>query len=105
MYIELYRLTFMDLENRWDKAVQRKPREGETAEDVAAGQREEDGDEVLQVEIELDLGWGARGDEAAAPAPVVQVIPTMFIEHPHVTSLTQILARRASTGRSPKCSR
>jgi hypothetical protein len=34
-YNELYRITFAELEKKWDQAVLRKPREGETIEQVA----------------------------------------------------------------------
>jgi hypothetical protein len=53
-YNELYKHTFSDLEKQWDTAVQRKPREGETAEQIAAeqqGQREEGG--FFDIEVEL----------------------------------------------------
>lgn len=37
-YNEIYRLTFGDLEKKWDQAVQRPPREGETVEVMGANQ-------------------------------------------------------------------
>ncbi|KAE8445849.1 hypothetical protein EG329_012772 [Mollisiaceae sp. DMI_Dod_QoI] len=46
-YNELYRQTFSSLEKEWDLAVQRKPREGETAEQIAA---------AAQAEVEEDNG-------------------------------------------------
>ena len=53
-YNELYKHTFSDLEKQWDTAVQRKPREGETAEQIAAEQ-EAQGDEGGFLDIEVEL--------------------------------------------------
>jgi len=49
-YRELYHHSFHKLEKEWDQAVQRPPREGETAEQVAQGQAAE-GDIDIEVEI------------------------------------------------------
>ncbi|KAJ8060973.1 hypothetical protein OCU04_010053 [Sclerotinia nivalis] len=51
-YNTLYHHMFYDLEKRWDLAVQRKPREGETAEQIALEQRR--GQEgFLNFEVEI----------------------------------------------------
>ncbi len=54
-YNELYKYTFADLEKQWDQAVQRKPREGETAEQVAENRNERagEGGGLLDIEIEI----------------------------------------------------
>ncbi|CZR61818.1 uncharacterized protein PAC_11715 [Phialocephala subalpina] len=68
LYNGLYRHTFADLEKQWDMAVQRKPREGETAEEIAAQaraeQREEDGvNAIFELEwIEEDEDNGFRDE-------------------------------------------
>ena len=74
-YNELYRHTFSDLEKKWDKAVQRKPREGETEEQVAAGQQEDqrEGQAILDFELEFIEVEEEREEPpppAARPAPV-----------------------------------
>lgn len=47
---------FSDLEKKWDLAVQRKPREGETAEQIAAEQRRGgEGDGFLALEMEMEI--------------------------------------------------
>ncbi|KAG0649788.1 Membrane-associated RING finger 5, partial [Hyphodiscus hymeniophilus] len=66
-YNELYKHTFSNLEKQWDTAVQRKPREGETPEQIAAeqqGLQEENG--FLDIEVEVV----ERGDDV--PEDVVQ---------------------------------
>ena len=81
-YNELYRHTFSELETQWDKAVQRKPREGETEEDVAAAQQEQqlEGQGVLDFELEfVEVGQerelppqqAAGAENANADAPAV----------------------------------
>jgi hypothetical protein len=54
-YIELYRSVFGELEKQWNQAAQRKPREGETAEDVAHAQadRQNEGNGILDIELEI----------------------------------------------------
>ncbi|KAH6678182.1 hypothetical protein B0J14DRAFT_582118 [Halenospora varia] len=62
-YNSLYKHTFGNLEKKWELAVQRKPREGETAEEIAQQQRdEEDGAifEVIVEEEEIPPGPGRR---------------------------------------------
>ncbi|KAM0136119.1 hypothetical protein ACHAP3_004741 [Botrytis cinerea] len=55
-YNTLYRHMFSDLEKKWDLAVQRKPREGETAEQIAAEQRRGgEGDGFLALEMEMEI--------------------------------------------------
>lgn len=53
-YNELYKYSFSELESQWDTAVQRKPREGETAEQIAAEQQGQ-GDERGFFDIEVEL--------------------------------------------------
>jgi hypothetical protein len=51
-YVELYKYTVGDLEKKWDRAVQRTPREGETAEQIAAAQEaEEEEHAIFELEI------------------------------------------------------
>ncbi|KAM0179615.1 hypothetical protein ACHAPF_002900 [Botrytis cinerea] len=55
-YNTLYHHMFSDLEKKWDLAVQRKPREGETAEQIAAEQRRGgEGDGFLALEMEMEI--------------------------------------------------
>src|SRR3954447_8147294 len=67
-YNDVYRRIFQDLEKKWDDAVRRKPREGETEEDVAAAAREDDDFFDLEVELREEF---IDGDPGAAPAPDV----------------------------------
>jgi hypothetical protein len=55
-YNELYKHTFTDLEKKWDLAVQRKPREGETQEQVEQEQNRADNDALFDLEVELRNG-------------------------------------------------
>lgn len=53
-YTEAYKYFFSDLEKKWNQAVQRQPREGETAEEVAAqaaAAREEQHELELGIEV------------------------------------------------------
>ncbi|TVY59538.1 E3 ubiquitin-protein ligase MARCH5, partial [Lachnellula suecica] len=50
-YCELYRLAFENLEKKWDLAVQRKPREGETAEQIARDDEAGEGNAVFELEF------------------------------------------------------
>jgi hypothetical protein len=50
-YTELYKHTFADLEKKWDLAVQRTPREGETAEQIAAQAADEEEHPIFELEI------------------------------------------------------
>jgi hypothetical protein len=49
--MELYKQTFADLEKKWDLAVQRTPREGETAEQIAAQAADEEEHAIFELEI------------------------------------------------------
>ena len=59
-YNELYKHTVGPLEKKWELAVQRKPREGETAEQIAAQAAEEEEGEVI---FELEFGHDHEEDE------------------------------------------
>src|SRR5580700_3076736 len=52
-YNELYRIAFAELEKKWDQAVLRRPREGETIEEVAQEQGERNGERGI---IGMPLG-------------------------------------------------
>ncbi|KAM3075996.1 hypothetical protein ACMFMF_005341 [Clarireedia jacksonii] len=53
-YNNIYRSLFSDLEKKWDLAVQRKPREGETVEQIAQQvQREEANNAFFDLEVEI----------------------------------------------------
>ncbi|TAQ83240.1 hypothetical protein B7494_g8436 [Chlorociboria aeruginascens] len=54
-YNETYRYAVGDLERKWEKAVQRKPREGETEEEVAqaAARAADNDDPIFNVEVEI----------------------------------------------------
>ncbi|RDL42158.1 uncharacterized protein BP5553_02137 [Venustampulla echinocandica] len=54
-YSELYRYAFADLEKKWDMAVQRKPREGETAEQIARNADNEEGRAIFELEIVQEI--------------------------------------------------
>ncbi|KAF8852842.1 hypothetical protein BDZ45DRAFT_694712 [Acephala macrosclerotiorum] len=62
LYNQLYRHTFSSLEKQWDMAVQRKPREGETAEQIAEQARREARDED-GVNAIFELEWIEEPDE------------------------------------------
>ncbi|KAH7304864.1 hypothetical protein BKA65DRAFT_470543 [Rhexocercosporidium sp. MPI-PUGE-AT-0058] len=49
-YNALYNYAFSDLEKQWDRAVQRRPREGETAEQIENQAAEDDGRAIFDVE-------------------------------------------------------
>jgi hypothetical protein len=51
IYNGLYKHTFGDLERKWDKALMRKPREGDTGEDAQEQQGERNG--ILDIEVEI----------------------------------------------------
>ncbi|KAK0104907.1 hypothetical protein ONS95_005171 [Cadophora gregata] len=68
-YNALYRHTFFDLEKKWDRAVQRRPREGETAEQIENQAAEDDGRAIFDVEWvheEVDIPAAPAADVAAA---------------------------------------
>jgi len=64
-YNEIYRFAFSDLEKKWDAAVQRRPREGETAEDIAEAQAGREGGGMFNLELE----FLAEDEEVDIPAP------------------------------------
>lgn len=70
VYNEVYKRSFADLEKKWDAAVLRKPREGETAADVAAEQRDE-GFQLGNIEVGIEMRevWagGEEGEEIPPP--------------------------------------
>lgn len=50
-YNEFYRYALADLERKWDLAVQRKPREGETAEQIRQQMEDDDDRAIFELEI------------------------------------------------------
>lgn len=55
-YIEGYKYFFKDLEKKWERAVQRSPREGETAEEIArAADAPDDDDDQHGIELGIEL--------------------------------------------------
>jgi hypothetical protein len=76
-YLSLYDKYVYPQEKKWELAVQRKPREGETTDDVArALQREDDEDNLLGIAVEID--YVEEADVADAPEgaePVAQPAP------------------------------
>ena len=68
-YNALYNHTFSDLEKKWDRAVQRRPREGETAEEIEHQAAEDDGRAIFDVE------WVHEEVDVAAPAAADGAIP------------------------------
>ena len=70
LYVEAYKYAFGDLEKKWDRAVLRTPREGETAEQIAAAQAaDEEEHAIFELEIvrEVEHQHGPR-----EPIPPVQ---------------------------------
>lgn len=61
-YNALYQHTFSDLEKKWDRAVQRRPRDGETAEQIENQAAEDDGRAIFDVE------WVHEEVDVPAPA-------------------------------------
>ncbi|KAG9234205.1 hypothetical protein BJ875DRAFT_376925 [Amylocarpus encephaloides] len=72
-YIEFYRYAFAAVEKKWDLAVMRKPREGETAEGIAQQAEDEDIFEIQIVEGDVG-GDNELPNENQAPGPL-QVNP------------------------------
>lgn len=68
-YNESYKYLFQELETQWDQAVQRKPREGETVEDVAREAAEAGGG---QMDIDIGIDIIAVEDDRAAFEEEVQ---------------------------------
>ena len=61
LYNNFYQYTFGDLERKWDQAVQRKPRDGETVEQIAEQQADQEDDnifgiEIVEEEVHMDAG-------------------------------------------------
>lgn len=65
-YVELYKYTFSDLEKKWDRAVQRTPREGETAEQIAAAQAADEEEHAI---FELEIIREVEDEGPALPNP------------------------------------
>merc|ERR1712225_233345 len=68
-YNALYNHTFSDLEKKWDRAVQRRPREGETAEEIEHQAAEDDGRAIFDVE------WVHEEVDVVAPAAADGAVP------------------------------
>lgn len=56
LYSNTYNYFFRDLEQSWDQAIQRKPRDSETAEEVAAQEAADRDNERHILEIGLEIG-------------------------------------------------
>lgn len=81
VYNSLYSRIFSSLEKKWDLAVQRQPREGETAEQIAADaanpqgaidaqNNNDDDDEEIEVVVDENVLFGIEievGDDVADP--------------------------------------
>lgn len=63
VYSRLYKYSLGSLEKQWDLAVQRKPREGETAEGIAAAALQAEEEEALVVDIQIGFGNAAADDD------------------------------------------
>lgn len=70
-YSEAHKYFFQDLEKKWNQAVQRQPREGETAEDVARAAEAREERHELEVGIELGPIEDDGTDEEDADIPDV----------------------------------
>lgn len=96
IYYEAFKYTFSDLEKKWDQAVQRKPREGETAEQVAAAaEREGDDGNVINIEIDIEMeGDEANPNEGDQPVPpqAVNALRENLIERLQQDNIPQIQA-------------
>jgi hypothetical protein len=71
-YNNVYRHTFAQLETKWDQAVQRKPREGETAEQIAQQRVREEEDNIFGIEI---VEEEIHRDEGGNVIPAEDVLP------------------------------
>lgn len=72
-YNEIYKYAFADLEKKWDMAVQRRPREGETAEQIAQAQDNRLAENgmiggMLDIEVEV-VEIEEREGNGAVPPP------------------------------------
>lgn len=63
-YNQLYRYTFHSLEVKWDMAVQRRPRIGETEEQIALEVQREVADGILEIRVAL-----AEGEDTGTTGP------------------------------------
>lgn len=70
------------MEKKWDQAVLRKPREGETIEQVAQEQNEHNGEGGVigmpigaDIELVVELGIGREEEENPAPQQLVEAQP------------------------------
>jgi hypothetical protein len=72
-YFKLYRYLFADLEKQWDQALLRKPREGETIDQLAQEQQERDRQE--REDVIMDLEFVVHGEEGHHVAPNVPQAP------------------------------
>ncbi|TVY14093.1 putative RING finger protein [Lachnellula arida] len=78
-YSNLYRYAFQDLEKKWDLAVQRAPREGETAEQIAedrlngGAEAEGLGNAIIEIEIGDDFLGNAQRPAAPQRVDAVQL--------------------------------
>ncbi|KAI9738985.1 MAG: hypothetical protein M1818_005299 [Claussenomyces sp. TS43310] len=69
-YRELYKHSFRSLEKEWDQAVQRRPREGETAEQLARARAEDDqANEPGIIDIEVEILNVQEDQEQVEGAP------------------------------------
>ncbi|POS83051.1 hypothetical protein EPUL_005503 [Erysiphe pulchra] len=71
-YNELYRYAFGRLESKWDMAVQRKPRAGETQEEIAFEAEREDAEGFLEIRLAL-----TEEDDDGIPEPRVNLDPNV----------------------------
>ncbi|RKF58046.1 putative ring finger domain-containing protein [Erysiphe neolycopersici] len=69
-YDELYRYAFSRLESKWDMAVQRKPRAGETQEEIAFEAEREDAEGFLEIRLAL-----TEEDDDRIPEPGAIIDP------------------------------
>lgn len=77
LYNEAYQIAFGKSIKKWDRAVQRTPREGETAAEVEAAQNLDfAGDDDFEVNIQVDLAFGAGPEEdvIADPPPPIGLV-------------------------------
>jgi hypothetical protein len=78
-YNELYKMAFAELEKKWDQAILRKPRDGETIEQVAQEQNERNNEGgaigmPLGADLELVVELGI-GHEEPAPQQLIEAQP------------------------------
>ncbi|TVY47515.1 E3 ubiquitin-protein ligase, partial [Lachnellula occidentalis] len=91
-YSRLYRYAFADLEKKWDLAVQRAPREGETAEQIALDRINGGADDGLgNAIIEIEIG------DAPHPAEPQRVGAAQFADA-HAGRMADFALRHAEGG-------